>query len=193
MSFSDPPTAAAWEHRDSRNGFEVVFIHAADDGHRIEGHTAAIADGQAWAVEYAITLDRNWLTKSTLVHGHSATGRHELRLEADGQGGWTVNGTSAPELDGCPDVDLESSSFTNTFPVHRLGLQVGEEADAPAAWVRALDLSVERLDQRYARRPNDGKRQRYHYTAPAFEFESELVYDEAGLVLDYPGIAVRAA
>jgi hypothetical protein len=38
-----------------------------------------------------------------------------------------------------------------------------------------------------------GSRERYDYTAPAFDFRCELVYDEYGLVLDYPGIAVRAA
>jgi hypothetical protein len=202
-TFSDPPRTAAWQHRDARNGFEVVFLDTGEDGYRIEGHTAAVEDGQAWAVEYVITLDRDWLTKSALVHGRSATGRHELMLEADGAGGWTVNGAPARELDGCLDVDLEASSFTNAFPVHRLGLEVGQEAEAPAAYVRALDLSVERLEQRYAREANDGDRQRYHYTSPAFEglgprvsgelFETELVYDQAGLVIDYPGIAVRAA
>jgi hypothetical protein len=35
-------------------------------------------------------------------------------------------------------------------------------------------------------------RQRYRYAAPAFGFTCTLVYDESGLVLDYPGIAVRA-
>jgi hypothetical protein len=114
-------------------------------------------------------------------------------LEADRAGGWTVNGASEPKVDGCVDVDLEASSLTNAFPVHRLGLQVGQQADAPAAYVRALDLSVERLEQRYVRRPNDGRHRRYHYTAPGFGFEAELLYDEAELVIDYPGIAVRAA
>ena len=91
-------------------------------------------------------------------------------------------------------MDLESSSLTNAFPVHRLGLGVGAEADAPAAYVRALDLSVERLEQRYVRLEDDGsRRERYRYTAPAFGFECQLLYDEYGLVLDYPGIAVRAA
>jgi uncharacterized protein len=114
-------------------------------------------------------------------------------LDADRAGGWTVNGASAPDVDGCLDVDLEASSLTNALPIHRLGLEVGQQADAPAAYVRALDLSVERLEQRYVRRPNDGKHRRYHYSAPAFGFEAELSYDEAGLVIDYPGIAVRAA
>jgi hypothetical protein len=36
-------------------------------------------------------------------------------------------------------------------------------------------------------------RQCYDYSAPAFEFSCRLVYDESGLVLDYPGIAARAA
>jgi hypothetical protein len=192
-TFLEPPSTAAWRHRDARQGFEVVFLHTSDYGHRIEGATTAVEDGQAWAVEYVITLDRDWLTKSALVHGRSASGRRELMLEADGAGAWTVNGASAPEVDGCLDVDLEASSLTNAFPVHRLGLRVGQQASAPAAYVRALDLSLERLEQQYTRTPDDAGRQRYHYTSPAFGFEAELVYDGAGLVIDYPGIAVRAA
>lgn len=192
-TLSDPPMTAAWQHRDSRNGFEVVFVHAEDSGYRVEGHTAAVEGGEVWAVEYAIELDRNWLTKTALVSGHSRTGRHEVTLETDGAGLWTVDGAPAPELDGCLDVDLEASSFTNTFPVHRLELRVGEEADAPGAWVRASDLSIERLEQRYARQSNDGNRQRYEYASPGLGFEAELLYDEAGLVIDYPGIAVRVA
>jgi hypothetical protein len=169
------------------------LLHATDDGIRIEGRAAAVEEGQAWAVDYMISLDRDWLTRSAFVSALSAEGRRELALEADGAGRWTVNGASAPEVDGCLDVDLEASSLTNAFPVHRLGLEVGRQADAPAAYVRALDLGVERLEQRYIRKPDDGNHQRYHYTSPAFGFEAELVYDEAGLVIDYPGIAARAA
>jgi hypothetical protein len=113
-------------------------------------------------------------------------------LEADGSGRWHVNGGAVSELDGCLDVDLESSACTNTIPVRRLGLAVGQSAEAPAAYVRALDLQVERLEQRYARVVDDGSHQRYDYHAPAFDFESCLVCDGAGLVLQYPGIASRA-
>jgi hypothetical protein len=114
-------------------------------------------------------------------------------VELERGAGWRVNGAAAPELDGCVDVDLEASAFTNALPVHRLGLAVGEEADAPAAYIRARDLSVAVLEQRYVRLPDDGDKARFHYAAPAFDFEAELVYDESGLVIDYPGIATRAA
>src|SRR5262245_5163548 len=191
--FSDPPATAAWEHRDARNGFEVVLLSAAAGGYRIEGVTAAVEDGQAWIVEYAITLDRDWQTKAARVQARGESGRRELHLAAEGAGRWIANGAAARAVDGCLDVDLESSSLTNAFPVRRLGLEVGGHAEAPAVYVRAPGLAVERLEQRYARMPSDGDRQRYRYSSPAFGFETELVYDAGGLVLDYPGIAARVA
>jgi uncharacterized protein len=103
-----------------------------------------------------------------------------------------VDGVPAPALRGCRDVDLESSSFTNALPVHRLRLEVGRAAEAPAVYVRALDLTVERLEQRYARIADEGSRERYEYAAPRFEYAGRLAYDAAGLLLDYPGIAERA-
>jgi uncharacterized protein len=186
-------TSAAWEHTGSRRGFEVAFFVRADERVSVEGTTTAVEGGEAWTVQYAIALGPGWQTMSARITGRSAAGRHETVLERDGRARWQVDGAHLPALDGCFDVDLESSALTNAFPVHRLGLEVGEEAEAPAAYVRALDLSVERLEQNYLRLPDADGHQRYRYRAPAFDFECELVYDEWGLVLDYPGIATRAA
>jgi hypothetical protein len=36
------------------------------------------------------------------------------------------------------------------------------------------------------------KRQ-YDYFAPSFDFSAKLAYDQFGLILDYPGLAVRVA
>jgi uncharacterized protein len=188
---ADLPEFAAWEHRDARKGFEVVFLTATAAGIRLAGHTAAVESGSAWAVEYEIDLDPAWNTRTARIQGHAASGRRELNLEADGDGRWRIDGRPAPELDGCRDVDLESSVVTNALPVHRLGLSVGESAEAAAAYVRAADLSVERLEQRYVRVGDQGERGRYEYTAPQFEFRAELTYDKHGLVLNYPGIALR--
>jgi uncharacterized protein len=103
-----------------------------------------------------------------------------------------VDGAAVPELDGCFDVDLEPSACTNSFPVRRLRLRVGESAAAPAAYVRSFDLRVERLEQDYARMDDAGGHQRYDYRSPEFGFACVLVYDASGLALDYPGIATRA-
>jgi hypothetical protein len=193
MPFSVLPAAAAWRHQEARLGFEVVYFRPAGRGYRINGCTAAVEDGQSWVVRYAVRLDETWATRSVRVTGRSVSGIRRSRLEADGRGRWHVDGEAAPYLDGCLDVDLESSAMTNALPVRRLGLRVGERAAAPAAYVRALDLSIQRLDQDYARAADEGRRQRYDYAAPAFDFACSLVYDDSGLVLDYPGIAVRTA
>jgi uncharacterized protein len=166
-----------------------VLIRSHHEGWLMEGDTAAVEEGEAYAVRYAIEVDAGWSTRRAHVTSLVA----ERRLETDGEGHWLVDGEPASQLDGVFDVDVESSALTNAFPVHRLGLQVGEEADAPAAYVRALDLSVERLEQHYRRMDHQGDGQRYDYTSPAFDFRAQLVYDRSGLVVDYPGIAIRTA
>lgn len=189
----DLPTSAAWRHLDARVGFEVVFLRRTPDGYRLDGHSTAVEEGEAWSVGYTVMLDTNWATRSAQIVGRSTEGTHQVRLAGDGIGGWRVDGREAVNVNGCVDVDLEASACTNAFPIHRLRLDVGEEADAPAVYVRAPDLRVERLEQRYVRLPNDAAHSRYDYTAPDFDYRGVLVYDEFGLVLDYPGIAVRVA
>jgi hypothetical protein len=192
MPFASLPETAAWQHRDARSGFEVAFFQMLADGYSIEGCTTAVQDGASWIVGYEIVLDAAWTTRSAHISGRSVSGVRSVTIEADGAGRWLVDGKRAPALDGCLDVDLESSALTNALPVHRMGLGIGRRADAPAAYVRALDLTAGRLEQTYRRLPDDGPHQSYDYAAPVFDFACRLVYDESGLVLDYPGIAVRA-
>jgi uncharacterized protein len=189
------PSIAAWRHLGTaREGFEVVFLLVDPNGYHFEGHSTGVEEGQAWSISYILSVDANWRTRTAHIFGHSMLGKHELRLEGDGTGIWRVDGASAPsEIAGCLDVDLEASAFTNALPIHRLQLDVGQRADAPAVYVRALDLSVERLDQTYARLEDDGDHSRYHYAGPRFNYEDQLVYDRSGLVLDYPDLAVRVA
>lgn len=193
MSFASLPREAAWQHWGARSGFEVVFFRDRDDGCLIRGCTIALEDGTPWAVEYAIQVDRAGATRSARINGLSAAGSCSTVLDADGAGHWLIDGENAPQLDGCLDVDLESSAMTNALPVRRLGLAVAAQAAAPAAYVRAVGLAVDRLEQTYLRTPGKATHQCYDYTAPAFDLKCRLTYDQPGLVLEYPGIAVRAA
>jgi hypothetical protein len=99
----------------------------------------------------------------------------------------------APDLEGCFDIDLAASAFTNALPIRRLAIVVDGSVPAPAAYVRAPGLGVERLDQTYKKLPGTDGVSRYAYTAPSFQFAADLIYDEHDLVLDYPGIATRVA
>jgi uncharacterized protein len=189
----DLPDFAAWRLVGAHEGFEVLFPSREGAGNRAEGHSLGVEEGEPWSIRYTIELDAGWTTRSASVVGRSRSGMHETQLRQTGTRAWEVNGESRPDLDGCADVDLEGSAFTNALPVHRLGLEVGQSAEAPAAYVRSHDLSVERLEQRYARLEDEGGLARYDYESPGFDLRCVLIYDEHGLVLDYPGIAVRSA
>jgi hypothetical protein len=196
LSADDPArfvVAASWRHVGARDGFEALFVRGSADGVRCEGQVAAVEAGVAWAVSYGLLLDPEWRTRSAHVAFLTPTGRAASLLEADEHGRWRVDGVPAPRLDGCSDVDLEASVFTNALPVRRLRLAVGESADAPAAYVRVPELRVERLEQRYQRLHDDGPHTRYDYRAPAFRYGAILAYDESGLVVEYPGLAVRVS
>ena len=169
-----------------------MYFESLVDGWQVEGWTAALENRATWAVQYTIELDQTWATRTARVVGRSTSGARSTLLETDGHGRWLVDGVAAPHLDGCLDVDLESSAMTNALPIHRLGLPVGRSARCPAAYVRAADLTVQRLEQTYTRASDNGPGQCYDYAAPAFDFTCRLTYDESGLVLEYPGIATRA-
>jgi hypothetical protein len=185
----DPlPQIAAWRHVGPREGTEVLVTARTTRGHRLTGHTTAVEGGSGWSVGYVVEVDDQWRTLVAEVSVLAVDGTRRTRLERRPDDTWLVDGAHAPWLDGCVDVDLESSAVTNTLPVHRLPLPLGRTADVPAAFVRADDLRVERLEQTYARLDRAGE---VAYTSSTFDFACTLVYDDAGLVLDYPGIAVR--
>lgn len=109
-------------------------------------------------------------------------------LEADGCGHWRIDAEPAPHL----GVDLASSAMTNALPVHRMapGLVSKRPLRLPTHVLSALpstgsSRSTCASRMRTISNAND-------YTAPVFDFAYQLVYDDTGLVPDYPGIGVRA-
>ena len=56
----------------------------------------------------------------------------DLWLATDGTARWgEMNGAHRVELDGCYDIDLACTPFTNTLPIRRLPLHVGDTAELP--------------------------------------------------------------
>lgn len=185
---SELPTSAAWRHVEARDGFEVVFARHDGDGLRFDGHVSAVEDGVAWTVSYHVLVDAAWESRWAVVTSDSPAGSASVRVER-ANARWHVDGVAAPHLDGCLDIDLEASVLTNAFPVHRLRPPVGRPVEATAVYLRGPGLAVERLPQRYTRLEDD----RYDYASPDHGFTAVLTYDCVGLVVDYPGLAVRVA
>jgi uncharacterized protein len=126
-----------------------------------------------------VTVDPTWATTDVEVLVALAGG-HPRELAELGRV-WSET-ERPPEYSDCVDVDLSFTPATNTLPIRRLGLDIGEEAEIHVAWLVWPELTVQRVLQRYTRLAAD----RYRYTQD--EFEAELTVDRQGLVLEYEGL-----
>jgi len=170
-------TAVLWQASDG--GSEVCVLERAGRGWRLRGTVLTHEAKQPIELRYAVTVDSAWATTDVEVlvalAGGDARELNEL--------GRLWSGTERPpEYSDCVDVDLSFTPATNTLPIRRLGLDIGEEAEIHVAWLVWPEFSVQRIPQRYTRLAKD----RYRYTQD--EFEAELAVDEQGLVLQYEGL-----
>jgi hypothetical protein len=86
---------------------------------------------------------------------------------------------STARVDG--DVDLNFSPSTNTLPIRRLKLEVGQEAVVRAAWLRFPGFALEVLEQTYRRLD----RSRYRYESAGGSFVADLDVNGEGLATAY--------
>ena len=92
------------------------------------------------------------------------------------------SGRALPELDGCIDIDIAATPFTNSLPIGRLGLARGERQPIDVAYISTPDLKVTPVKQAYAcLEPG----RRYRYEGIFRDFTAEMEIDDDGLVVDY--------
>ncbi|HEX2266666.1 MAG TPA: putative glycolipid-binding domain-containing protein [Actinomycetota bacterium] len=175
--------ALHWRRLDTP-GSEYFTLSQAADGWKLDGTVAVTIDGRPLLVRYTVRCDPEWKTEDADVVVDSGGIMQRLRLGAAG-GRWRSNEGSVTTLDGAVDVDLGVTPSTNTLPIRRLELDIGEHADLVVAWIRFPDLSVLRSDQRYTRLAENT----YRYESGSFSRDIEV--DELGLVTKYPGLFVN--
>jgi hypothetical protein len=189
--FTELPSAAAFVHHGARSGFEVSFFRSHATGMVIAGGTSIVEKGEPCVLRYAIHLDSAWVTRQVDASAETPAGPVQMAAIRGGGGRWTVNGAERPDLDGCVDVDFESSLVTNTIPIHRLGTNGRAPFQAPAAFVSAHDLGVTRLEQTYAYSGRSEDGHVYQYDSATYHFQARLTYDQAGVIREYPGLGRR--
>jgi hypothetical protein len=184
----------AWRRRDLAHGLGVVkVVGSSGKGFVAHGLETCVGDGRIWSVLFALEVSPSWETHRFFALVYSEAGDDKVSLEADRAEGWTRDDNPAPELDGCTDVDIVSTPFTNTLPIRRLRLAVGESADIRAAWVDVPSLEVSVSNQRYTRLEPANGVDRYEFVELDSGDAYQLTVDEDGLVIDYENFAERVA
>ncbi|MFJ2773190.1 putative glycolipid-binding domain-containing protein [Streptomyces sp. NPDC087300] len=185
-----PQSVLTWQNEES-GGFETAWVDLAPSGLRARGRAVGVVPHPYW-LDYELDTDGEFVTRRLQVTAEDAAGTRRLDLRRT-DGGWTANGEPLPLVEGALDCDLGLCPLTNTMPVLRHGLHRGAgQRDFLMAWVSVPDLTV---------RPS---RQTYTHLGPAGDggaavryasgtYVSDLEFDDAGLVVSYPGIARRLA
>ncbi len=154
-------------------------------------------DDAPFHLRYEIRCDEQWRMRELQCEMLSTTFAQfptaSLHLLSDGEGHWT-NATDEPQpvFDGCIDVDIMATPFTNTLPIRRLKLAQGESQQLAMVYVALPDLAVSRMEQRYTCVKHSGKAGdftgRYRYESVASGYTALLDVEGMGLVTTYPDL-----
>jgi hypothetical protein len=146
-------------------------------------------EGGPYRLSYRLRWDESWQLRDAELVVATERSSRALSLQTDGQGNWRYgDGQAVDELDGCVDIDIWPTPFTNSFPIRREPLAVGERRHFRMAWVFAPDLTVRPQPQAYTRLAD---RLYLFENLDGSGFRAELPVDEEGIVLDYPGLFCR--
>jgi hypothetical protein len=187
-------------------GAELADIHMA--GRRLTAAGFAIGAGPVpYRLEYDLETADEFATSRLSVRCRGAGWRRWLELRRDPAGSWHIHadgegdvelpepGGDASVFAGALDCDLGLSPLTNTMPVLRHGLHRALSDPGPAAflmaWVSVPDLATYPSRQRYWLIGEHKQGSVIGFESG--DFRAEIVFDGEGFVVDYPGIATRAA
>ena len=180
-------TTARWQ---ASEGIGLEHLHLDRHANNIVARGIVIGErgGAPYGAQYEVACDDTWCVREfavTLVDGRA------LHMTSDGDGKWqNADGRHDPRFDGCIDIDLAATPFTNTLPIRRAGLQTSETQDFRMLYVPFDTLLPLVDDQRYTCLRQDAL---YRYEAVDRTFAADLPVDEDGLVVDYPTLFRRIA
>jgi hypothetical protein len=186
---SFPPLATRSVRWRPHAGTGLEHLGLTREGDRVVADSVVIGerDGRRYGVRYRLVCDSGW--RATRLDLETTDGR-SLHLRSEAAGAWTdADGRLLPALDGCVDIDLAGTPFTNTLPIRRLD---------PSPRDGTIELTMVYVPFDTFVPVTDGQLYRclepmalYRYEAADRTFAADLPVDRDGLVLDYPTLFER--
>jgi len=172
----------------SEPGLEYLHLLQQDGNILADSIIVGVSNRMPFLLRYEITCDSNWRVKELnlmLLSGN----RKSIKIQADGQGHWSTHtGDPVSSFDGCIDVDISATPFTNTLPIRRLELKSGQSAELLVVYVLIPEMELMTDRQRYTCLELNAGGGLYKYESMESDFSAELPVDSDGLVIDYPGL-----
>jgi hypothetical protein len=168
---------------------ENCLINDTAFGKEITSTIIGEHEGKIYLVEYSIRTNQNWETIFFEVFSRHSDHTQNICFESDGKGNWTHGGAPLTQFQGCIDIDISLTPFTNSLPINRLKLSQQQEQEIQVIYVNLLEQQIASVRQRYRRLSET----EYHYENVPKDFEATIQVDKQGFVIDYPSLFVRKA
>jgi uncharacterized protein len=190
-------TNAVWEAL-SWTGYEHLCLEEWGNGFAADGLIIAVLEDLPSRTWYRIELDENWGFRSLqLAHTVETTSPYDGPIDLNDRSRELVRTADGiwdhdlldefPDLSGCTDIDIAITPFTNTLPIRRLDLDVGESAEIEVVYVTVPELTLAPARQSYTR-IGDAI---YRFESLESGFSADITVDDRGLVTDYPALFRR--
>ena len=151
----------------------------------------SVFEGEPFELRYELVCDGSWRLRRALLLVTQAGAKRTLELLTDGAGAWLRgDGRAIAELEGCLDIDISVTPYTNTLPIRRLNLALGQRHEISVAYVDVPTLEVSPAHQWYTRLADVGEVAYYLFQSES-GFHAVLRVNGDGLVVDYPGLFAR--
>ncbi len=172
-------------------GMEHLHFVEGQHGFIANGLILAVKESLPYRIRYTVHCDPSWHVREVRVDILDSS-TPQIHLKADGKGHWKTNTDERMvELDGSIDVDISATPFTNTIPIRRLNLAVGEIAEIDVAYIDVPTMQVRAVKQRYTRLEDNDDGEHYQYAGYPSGYQAELVVDRDKFVIVYPDLFMR--
>ena len=169
------------------DGLEQLRINEWDDAIKVRSAIVGEADGIRHGVMYEASLTLDWTFEAILLQRTDGV-MGVLRCGIDGK--WfDMQAEELPQLGGCIDIDFEMTPFTNTLPIRRAPLEIGETRHFRMAYITADTLEPYADEQIYTRLSD--RVYRFENGEGDDYFTTDISVDENGLVVNYPELFER--
>jgi hypothetical protein len=181
-------------------GMEMLRFRRGNPGdapYVASGIVLGLSNAGPFRLNYKIKIESNFQVRKVTLEVNGVDGSYSRMLRTDGIGHWRDDtGAMLAELNGCLDVDIQATPFTNLLPIRRLKQKAGQQSEIGVVYIEVPSLIISQARQRYSclepLRPDvPGIAGKYLYEGPIGDFKAELPVESDGLVLDYPGLFRR--
>jgi hypothetical protein len=172
-------------------GLEQLSLEYRRQDIYADGVVIGLGGETPFRARYRIQCDRTWKTREVILE---LLEEPEARIEllADGLGHWrTRKGDPVPSLDGCIDVDISATPYTNTLVIRRTSLKTGDSLELPVAYISVPAMQFGAKKQRYTYLGANDQGGSYRFEDVSSKFRADIQVDSAGLVTDYSGLFKR--